>query len=73
MEGGKDVHMLIITDHFTLYTQALTTSLQTANCTAQALWDQFVVYYGLPESTVSHQSWNLQSDLITELCELARV
>ena len=49
-EGGKDVHMLIITDHFMRYAQALITSIQTAKCTTQALWDWFVVHYGLPES-----------------------
>ena len=38
-KGGKDVHMLIITDHFMRYAQALVTSSQTAKCTAQALWD----------------------------------
>ena len=37
-EGGKDVHVLIITDHFMRYAQALVTSLQTAMCIAQALW-----------------------------------
>ena len=40
-EGGKDVHILIIMDHFTRHTQALVTSPQTAKCMAQALWDQF--------------------------------
>ena len=44
-EGGKDDHMLIITDHFTRYAKALITSSQTAKSTAQALWDQFVVFY----------------------------
>ena len=38
-EGGKDVHTLIITDHFTWYAQALEASSQTVKCTAQALWD----------------------------------
>ena len=37
-KGGKDVHMLIITDHFMRYVQAVVTSFQTAKCTAQALW-----------------------------------
>ena len=36
-EGGKDVHELIITDHFMRYVQI--TSLQTTKCTAQALLD----------------------------------
>ena len=43
-EGGKDAHELIITGHFMRYTQALVTSSQIAKCTAQALWDQFVVH-----------------------------
>ena len=47
-EGGKDVYILIITDHLTRYAQALVPSSKTAKCTAQALWDQFVVHSGLP-------------------------
>ena len=38
-EGGKDAHVLISTDHFTRYAQALVTSTQTTKCSAQALWD----------------------------------
>ena len=34
-EGGKDAHILVITDHFTRYAQAIVMSLQTAKCTAQ--------------------------------------
>ena len=52
---GNDVHMPIISDHFMRYVQALVTSSQTAKCTTQALWDQFVVHYGLPESIISYQ------------------
>ena len=47
-KGGKDIHILVITDHFTRYAQAIVTSLQTAKCTAQNLWDKFIVHYGLP-------------------------
>ena len=46
--GEKDVHVLIITDHFMRYAQALVTSSQTAKYTDQDLWDPFVVHYGLP-------------------------
>ena len=38
-EGGKDVHVLVIMDHFMSYAQALVTLSHTAKCTAQALWD----------------------------------
>ena len=33
-EGGKDVHILVITDHLTQYAQAIVTSSQTAKCTS---------------------------------------
>ena len=72
-EGGKDVHVLIITDHFMRYVQALVMSSQSATCTAQALWNEFVVHYGLPESIMYDQGQNFESDLISELCKLAKV
>ena len=42
--GGKDVHKLVIMDHFMQHVQALITSSQTAKYTAQALWYRFVVH-----------------------------
>ena len=44
-EGGKDVHILVITDLFTWYTKAIVTSSHTTKCIAQNLWDKFIVYY----------------------------
>ena len=72
-EGGKDVNILIITDHFTRYSQAIVTSSQTARCTAQNFWDKFVVHYGLPEKILTDQGKNFESDLLRELCNLAQV
>ena len=57
-EGGKDVHILLITDHFTQYAQAIVTSSQTAKCTAQNLQDKSIVHYGLPENILSNQGCN---------------
>ena len=71
--GGKDVNILVITDHFTCYAQAIITSSQTAKCTAQGLWDKFIVHYGVPEKILTDQGCNLESDLLRELCELAQV
>ena len=70
-EGEKNVHMLIITDHFMTYAQAIVTSSQTAKCTAQALWDWFVVHYGLPESIIYDQSQNFGWP-ISELSRLVK-
>ena len=66
-EGGKDIHVLVITDNFMWYAQALVSSSLSVKCTAQALLDKFIVQHGLTESTVSNQGQNVESDLITEL------
>ena len=72
MEGGKDIHILVITDHFTRYAQAIVTSLQTAKYTAKDLWDKFIVQYGLPEKILTDQGYNFESDLLKALCEIAQ-
>ena len=72
-DGGKDVNILVITDHFTCYVQAIVTSSQTAKYTAQNLWDKFIVHYGLPEQILTDQGCNFESDLLRELCKLALV
>ena len=72
-EGGKDVHILVITNHFTQYAQAVVTSSQTAKCTVQNLWDKFIVHYGLPEKILTDQGCNFESDLLKALCEIAQV
>ena len=72
-EGEKDIHILVITDHFTRYAQASVTTLQTAKCTAQNLWDKFIVHYGLPEKILTDQRHKIESDLLKALCEIAQV
>ena len=72
-EGGKDIHILVIIDHFTWYAQVIVTSLQTAKCTTQNLLEKFVVHYGLPEKILTDQGYNFESDLLKELCEIAQV
>ena len=71
-EGGKDVHILVITDHFTRYAQAIVTGSQTANCTAQNLWDKFIFHYGLPEKILMDQGCTFESDLLKALCEITQ-
>ena len=72
-EGGKDIHILVITDHFTRYAQAIITSSQTAKCTAQNLWDKFIVHYVLPEKILTDQGHNFERDLLKALCKIAQV
>ena len=70
-QGGKDIHILVINDHFTRYAQAIVTSLQTAKCTAQNLWDKFIVHYGLPGKILTDEGHNFESNLVKALCEIA--
>ena len=72
-EGGKDVHILVMTDHFTRYAQAIVTSSQTAKYTTQNLWDKFIIHYGLPQKILTDQGHNFESDLLKALCELVEV
>ena len=67
-KSGKDVNVLIITDHFTRYVQAFVTASQQAPVVAKILWDKFFTYFGLPEKIKQ----NFESKLITELCLLTQ-
>ncbi len=49
----KDV--LVITDFFTKYAVAVPTSNQKSRTVAKALWENFIVHYGIPE-TIAQRS-----------------
>ena len=72
LEPGKDLeeNVLVVRDHFTRYAQAYVTRTQTAKTTAKTLWDKFMVHYGLPKKILSDRGWNLESQLVADLCEL---
>lgn len=70
---GNIENVLVITDHFTRYAQAFPSKTQTAKATAKILWENFIVHYGFPESFISDQGRNFESELISELCAIAGV
>ena len=57
LEPGKglDENVLVVMDHFTRYTQAYVTRIQTAQIIAKTLWDKFIVHYGLPKKILTDQ------------------
>ena len=57
LEPGKGLeeNVLVITDHFTRYTQAYVTRTQMAQTMAKTLWDKFIVHYGLPKKILMDQ------------------
>lgn len=71
-KGGYE-SILVITDHFSRYAQAIPTRNQTAKTTARVLFDNFVVHYGFPARIHSDQGANFESQLIKELCQIAKV
>ena len=66
LEPGKGLYenILLVTDHFTRYTQAYVTRIQTAQTTAKTPWDKFIVHYGIPKKILMDQGQNFESQLV---------
>ena len=71
-KGGIQ-NILVITDHFTKFAQAIPTKNQTARTTAEALFKNFVVHYGIPSVLHSDQGTQFESNIIQELCKLLNI
>ena len=70
---GNVENVLIITDHFTRYTQAFLSKSQTASATAKLLWNNFILHYGFPSKIITDQGRNFESELIENLFQVAGV
>lgn len=68
--SGGYQHMLIITDHFTRYVQAVPTRNMTARTTAEALLKNFIFHYGYPNRLHSDQGANFTGKIIHEICKI---
>ncbi len=71
-KGGYQ-NILVITDHFTKLATAIPTRNQTAKTTAEALFNSFILVYGLPQRFHSDQGANFESKLMEELCMLTGI
>ena len=61
---------MVITDHFSKFSQAIPTRNQTAVTTARVLYNDFIVRYGVPERIHSNQGRSFECKVIRELCDL---
>ena len=71
-KGGFE-NILVITDHFSRYAQAIPTRNQTAQTTARALFENFFLHYGFPAKLHSDKGANFESKVIKKLCEVAGI
>ena len=71
MSKGGYQYILVITDHFTKYAQAVPTRNMSAKTTADALFNQYIVHYGFPKRLHSDQGANFEGKVIKGLCEIA--
>ena len=67
---GKEENILVVTVHFIQYTQSYVTWSQTALMRAKALWDNFIIHYGLSKKVLSDQGRSFESELIADPCRL---
>ena len=63
-------NVLILTDVFTKYTQAIPLKSQKASMVAKALIDHWIIRFGVPERLHSDQGRNFESKVISQLCRI---
>ena len=68
-KGGFE-NILVITDHFTKFAQAVPTKNQLASTVAKVLVEKFIFHYGIPQRLHSDQGKNFLSNVIKQLCSI---
>ena len=70
---GNIGNILIITDHYIKFAKAIPKKNQTAKTTAETLYNDFILNFGMPTRLHSDQGANFESETIAELCRLTGV
>ena len=65
MSKGGFKNSLVVTDHFTKYSQAYPTRNQTAKMIVQVLYNNFIMHYGFPALLHSDQGRNFESKVLS--------
>ena len=62
--------ILVITDHFTRFAQAIPTRNMTAHTTAEVFLNSYILPYGYPQRLHSYQGAHIEGKVIKELCKM---
>jgi hypothetical protein len=73
MSKGGYQNILVITDHYTRYAQAIPTKNQNAKTTAEVLLNEFIVHYGFPKRLHSDQGAQFEGKVIQQLCVMSGI
>ena len=72
-DQSKSLNILVITDHFTKYAQAVVTQKQTAPIVTKAQWENWLMHYGWPVKILTDRGKSFENKLIHELCKITQV
>ena len=61
-------NILVMTDHFMIYTLAIVTKDQMVKMVAKVFYEHFIVVFGVPTKLLSKRGANFTSALVEELC-----
>ena len=72
-EKKKPINVLVVTDHFTRFSQAYVTNNQKAKTVAETLWEKYLSQYGWPEKILTDQGGSFKAELFDELCKETKI
>ena len=72
-EKKKPIKVLVVTDHFTRFSQAYVTNNQKAKTVAETLWEKYLSQYGWPEKILTDQGGSFKAELFDELCKETKI
>ena len=67
-ESPKVEHILVIVDHFMIYTRAYVTKDQKALTATKTLYEGFISIFGAPERILTDQGKAFTSEVVEQLC-----
>ena len=72
-DKGKPIYILVVTHHFTRYTQVYVTTNQMAHTVVHVFINEYVANYGWPEKILTDQAKDSEGKVFKELSRQALI